>query len=428
MKQYNAIEVKDLHKEYNLYRKPVHRLWETLLAFTRKSFHRSFSALDGVSFEVKRGECFGIIGENGAGKSTLLKMITGVLNQSSGSIEIDGKISALLELGAGFNVEYTGLENIYMNALVLGISKEEMNKKIPAILEFADIGDFIYQPVKLYSSGMFARLAFALQINVDPDILIVDEALSVGDIFFQAKCYKKFEEFKKRGKTVLFVTHDMSSVLNYCDRVLVLNKGKTAFLGEAKEAVNVFKKILANVYEEKDGKQAEEEINNRNKIKTGKRWMDSLPLNPRATIYGNGDGEIVDFGLFDETNQLTNSLDQFSRPVVRVKVRANKQILDPIVAFKIKNTKNQELLGTNTMYENVPLEKFEPGEEYLVTFRFELPLAPGDYLLDIGFTHYVKDELVVIQRKHEITSLNVLSKRQNVGFVNPNAVVTVKKL
>ena len=422
----NAIEIKNLHKEYNLYRKPVDRLWETLLAFTRKSFHKSFVALDDVSFEIQKGECFGIIGENGAGKSTLLKMLTGVLTQSSGTIEVDGKISALLELGAGFNMDYTGIENIYMNALVLGISKEEITKKIPAILEFADIGDFVYQPVKMYSSGMFARLAFALQINVDPDILIVDEALSVGDIFFQAKCYKKFEEFKKRGKTVLFVTHDMSSVLNYCDRVLVLNKGKTAFLGEAKTAVNVFKMILANTYEEKDS--TTEKINTKNKINTGKKWMDHMPLNAKPTVYGDGTGEIVDFGVFDEVDTLTSTVYQFSKPIIRVKVRANQRIVDPIVAFKIKNTKNQELMGTNTLYEKVPFATMEPGDEYVVIFRFEMPLSAGDYLLDIGFTHYVKDNLEVIHRLHEITTLNVLSKRKNVGLVNPNATVTIKKL
>jgi ABC-type polysaccharide/polyol phosphate transport system ATPase subunit len=195
-----AVEIKNLRKEYNLYRKPIHRLWETLLPFKKNKFHKSFLALDDVSFAIDKGECFGIIGENGAGKSTILKIITGVLAQSSGEVIIDGTISALLELGAGFNLEYTGLENIYMNALVYGISKEEMNKRLPSILEFADIGEFIYQPVKLYSSGMFARLAFALQISFDPDILIVDEALAVGDIFFQAKCYKKFEEFNRKFK------------------------------------------------------------------------------------------------------------------------------------------------------------------------------------------------------------------------------------
>lgn len=424
-----AVEVKNLHKAYNLYRKPVHRLWETLLAFTKKSFHKTFVALDDISFDIPKGECFGIIGENGAGKSTLLKIITGVLNQTSGTLNIDGKISALLELGAGFNMEYTGMENIYMNALVLGISKEEMNKKIPAILEFADIGDFIYQPVKLYSSGMFARLAFALQINVDPDILIVDEALSVGDIFFQAKCYKKFEEFKNNGKTVIFVTHDMSSVLAYCDRVLVLNKGKSVFLGEAKDAVNIYKQILSNTYVEKEPEQVDEVVAEQKKDEPvdTRKWMDRLPLNSNPLIYGD-EGEVVDFGIFDEQGNLTNTLDQFSRPTIKVKVKALINIKNPIVAFKFKNIKNEELMGTNTMYENVGPEEIKAGEEMLVTFTFDVPLSAGEYLLDIGFTHYQGDNLVVAKRLYEITTITVLSKRHNVGFVNPNAEVKVEKL
>ena len=424
----NAIEIKNLRKEYFLYRKPIHRLWETLLAFTRKSFHKSFLALDDVSLDIPKGECFGIIGENGAGKSTLLKIITGVLSQSSGELKVDGTISALLELGAGFNLEYTGLENIYMNALVFGISKEEMNRRLPGILEFADIGDFIYQPVKLYSSGMFARLAFALQISFDPDILIVDEALAVGDIFFQAKCYKKFEEFKKRGKTIIFVTHDMSSVLSYCDRVLVLNKGKMAFLGSAKDAVNVYKQILSNTFVEEPEEQPEQQEEKKPELPSGKKWMECLPLNSKPLIYGNDEGEVVDFGIFDESGNLTNTLDQFSKPTIKVIVRAFKNIKNPIVAFKFKNTRNEELMGTNTMYENSGPEELLAGEEMLVTFTFSVPLSAGEYLLDIGFTHYQGDDLVVTKRLYEITTINVLSKRHNVGFVNPNAEVKVEKI
>ena len=430
MQNNHAIEIKHLRKEYNLYRKPIHRLLETLLAFSKKSFHKTFLALDDVSFSIPKGECFGIIGENGAGKSTILKIITGVLTQSSGEVNVDGSISALLELGAGFNLEYTGLENIYMNALVYGISKEEMNKRLPKILEFADIGDFIYQPVKLYSSGMFARLAFALQISFDPDILSVDEALAVGDIFFQAKCYKKFEEFKKMGKTIIFVTHDMSSVLAYCDRVLVLNKGKMAFLGSAKDAVNIYKQILANTFTEDNNmdSQAEEKQEEKNFV-SHKKWMEQLPLNCKPVIYGNEEeGDIIDFGIFDESGTLTNSLDQFSHPTIKVRVKALQDIKNPIVAFKFKNTKSEELMGTNTMYENSGPEQLLAGEEALVTFSFCIPLSAGEYLLDIGFTHYQGDNLVVTKRLHEITTINVLSKRHNVGFVNPNAEVKVEKI
>ena len=196
----SIIEVKDVTKIYRLYDKPIDRLKESL-SINKKCLHRDFYAIKNVSFEVEKGQSCGIIGTNGSGKSTILKIITGVLTKTEGYVKADGKISALLELGAGFNSEYTGIENIYMNGTMMGFSKKEMDERLPAILEFADIGDFVYQPVKSYSSGMFVRLAFALSINVDPEILIVDEALSVGDVFFQAKCYHRMDELRAKGTT-----------------------------------------------------------------------------------------------------------------------------------------------------------------------------------------------------------------------------------
>ena len=224
-----AIEVKNLTKIYKLYDKPMDRLKDSL-GLARKSKFKEHRALNNVSLSVKKGETVGIIGTNGSGKSTILKIITGVLSPTEGEVNVDGHISALLELGAGFNMEYNGIDNIYLNGMMIGFSEEEIEKRMDAILEFADIGDYVYQPVKTYSSGMFVRLAFAVAINIDPEILIVDEALSVGDVFFQAKCYHKFEEFKKKGKTILFVSHDLSSISKYCDRAVLLNQG--VLLGE----------------------------------------------------------------------------------------------------------------------------------------------------------------------------------------------------
>ncbi len=210
-----AVEIKNVRKVYKLFDKPTDRLRESL-SFTHKNYHTDHFALEDISLTVHEGECVGIIGTNGSGKSTLLKIVTGVLNPTEGSVTVNGKISALLELGAGFNMEYTGIENIYLNGTMMGFSEADMDKKIDDIIDFAEIGDFIQQPVKTYSSGMFARLAFAVAINVEPDILIVDEALSVGDIFFQAKCYRKFNEFKETGKTIVFVSHD----LGQCSEIL----------------------------------------------------------------------------------------------------------------------------------------------------------------------------------------------------------------
>ena len=213
-----AIAVEHVCKVYKLYDKPTDRLKEAL-RLTRKQKYHEAHALSDVSFAVRQGECVGIIGTNGSGKSTILKIITGVLNPTSGNVTVNGRISALLELGAGFNMEYTGIENIYLNGTMNGFSEEEIRTRMQDILDFADIGDYVHQPVKTYSSGMFVRLAFSVAINIDPEILIVDEALSVGDVFFQAKCYHKFEEFKQMGKTIMIVSHDLSSIAKYCDRV-----------------------------------------------------------------------------------------------------------------------------------------------------------------------------------------------------------------
>ena len=241
------IEVKDLEKAYKLYDKPSDRLKEAL-GLGRKKRYKEHYALKGVDLNVFQGETVGIIGTNGSGKSTILKIITGVLNPTKGLVRVDGRISALLELGAGFNMEYNGIENIYLNGTMMGFSKREIDAKMDDILGFADIGDYVYQPVKTYSSGMFVRLAFALAINIEPEILIVDEALSVGDVFFQAKCYHKFDEFKQMGKTILFVSHDLSSISKYCDRVVLLNQGVKLGEGSPKEMIDAYKQVLVGQY------------------------------------------------------------------------------------------------------------------------------------------------------------------------------------
>ena len=259
-----AIDVQNVSKIYKLYDRSRDRLAEAL-HLTKKKLSKDHYALDQISFQVKKGETVGIIGTNGSGKSTILKIITGVLNPTGGKVDIDGRISALLELGAGFNMEYTGIENVYLNGTMIGFSEEEIKAKLDSILEFADIGDFVYQPVKTYSSGMFVRLAFAVAINIDPEILIVDEALSVGDVFFQAKCYHKFEEFKKEGKTIVIVSHDLSSISKYCDRVILLNKGHKLAEGEPKKIVDLYKKLLVNQLTDDDLEDYEDETNGNNK-------------------------------------------------------------------------------------------------------------------------------------------------------------------
>ena len=252
-----VIRVDNLTKKYDLYKNPKDRFLETI-GIGRGKLHTEFMALNDVSFSVEKGETAGIIGTNGAGKSTLLKIITGVLEPSSGNVNIQGRISALLELGAGFRPDYSGMENIYLNGRMMGFSKAEMEKRVPVILEFAEIGEFIHQPVKTYSSGMFARLAFAVAINVEPDILIVDEALSVGDLFFQNKCFKKFDELREKGVTILFVSHDISSVRQMCSHVLWLEHGQVKQFGNADDVCDSYmdhkRRNMNELREEADNK------------------------------------------------------------------------------------------------------------------------------------------------------------------------------
>ena len=390
-----AIRVDDVSKLYKLYDKPSDRLKESL-GLTRKKLYKEHYALHNVSFDVKRGETVGIIGTNGSGKSTILKIITGVLNPSGGHVEIDGRISALLELGAGFNMEYTGIENIYLNGTMIGFSREEIDAKMQDILDFADIGDFVHQPVKTYSSGMFVRLAFAVAINIDPEILIVDEALSVGDVFFQAKCYKKFEDFKKMGKTILFVSHDLGSISKYCDRVVLLNRGKKLAEGTPKEMVSMYKRIMVNqdkaeeiAAHQMDMSSLEED--DEKEIKEAAcegQWKKHYNLNPDVDEYGNGAAEIEDFAIIDENGNYTNAIVKGTRFRLKSKVKFKQDIHDPIFTYTFKNIQGVAITGTNTMYEkkDVPLAK--EGETYVATFEQDMFLQGGEYLLSMSCTGY----------------------------------------
>ena len=336
-----AIQVKNLKKVYKLYNKPSDRFKEAFgLA---KGKYKEHYALNGINLEIFQGETVGIIGTNGSGKSTILKIITGVLNPTEGEVTVDGRISALLELGAGFNMEYNGIENVYLNGTMMGFSEKEIEKRLPDILQFADIGDYVYQPCKTYSSGMFVRLAFAVAINIEPEILIVDEALSVGDVFFQAKCYRKFEEFKEMGKTIIFVSHDLSSISKYCDRVYLLNQGNLLGEGSPKEMIEAYKRVLVGQYEVPE--DAEEAIH-----------VPDASLNPEVLEYGNKQAEIEEFYITDEKGVKTTAVIKGTSFTIHVKVRFNNRIVAPIFAFSIKNIKGTEITGTNTMVEKAFLD------------------------------------------------------------------------
>ena len=416
-----AISVKNLTKIYKLYDKPIDRLKETL-SITKKKYHREHYALRDISFDVKKGESVGIIGTNGSGKSTILKIITGVLNQTSGELQVKGKISALLELGAGFNLEYTGMENIYLNGTMMGYTKEEIENKLDNIINFADIGEFINQPVKTYSSGMFVRLAFAVAINIDPEILIVDEALSVGDVFFQAKCYKKFQEFRDMGKTIIFVSHDLKSVSKYCDKVILLNKGIFIEEGNPKKVIDTYKKILVNQFDKEIKNEKEKEKNVESKV----LWKSKMNLNSNKLEYGNKDAEIIDFGILDENNILTNTVNKNESFRIKMKVRFNKKIQEPIFAFTIKDIKGNEITGTNTMIEEVYFKNPERNDVVEVEFEQMMNLQGGEYLLSLGCTGFKDGDFTVYHRLYDVCSISVVSSKDSVGFYDMNSSIIIK--
>ena len=460
-----AIHVEGLNKVYRLYDHNRDRLIDSL-GLARKKRYREHFALNNVDLDVYQGECVGIIGTNGSGKSTILKIITGVLNPTSGTVQVNGRISALLELGAGFNYEYNGIENVYLNGTMIGFSEKEIDEKLQDILDFADIGDYVYQPVKTYSSGMFVRLAFAVAINIDPEILIVDEALSVGDVFFQAKCYHKFEEFKKQGKTILFVSHDLSAISKYCDRAVLLNQGVKLGEGSPRDMIDIYKQVLVGQYELPTGDKkanlaADEDIRKLAAKKAdGGASRTSSPdeeaaqgqpaqtgqaeeknagqpaeegegrpvpgLNIQALEYGTKEAEIVEYYMTDGAGLRTSAILKGEPFTLHMKVKIHKDIAAPIFALSIKNIKGVEITGTNTMVERSFLESVKAGEVLAITFTQKVRLQGGEYLLSLGVTGYEKDAFTVYHRLYDILNLTVISDHDTVGYFDMESDVKVE--
>ncbi len=406
-----AIQTKELEKVYRLYDKPSDRMKEAFGLLGKKRY-KEHHALDKVDMTVYQGETVGIIGTNGSGKSTILKIITGVLNPSGGEVAVNGRISALLELGAGFNMEYNGIENIYLNGTMIGFSEKEIGEKMDAILDFADIGDYVYQPVKTYSSGMFVRLAFAVAINIEPEILIVDEALSVGDVFFQAKCYHKFEEFKKIGKTILFVSHDLSSISKYCDRVILLNKGKKLGEGSPKEMIDVYKRVLVGQYaiedEDKENLLNDSDLREAAAVKAG--------VNPDLLEYGTKVACITEYYITDSEGIRTTAVIKGHEFTIHMKVEFSEDVPAPIFAFTVKNIRGTEITGTNTMFEKTFLEPVSAGSVKMITFRQKMSLQGGEYLLSLGVTGYEDNDFAVYHRLYDVINVTVISDKDTVGY------------
>lgn len=392
-----AISLNGLEKIYKLYERPSDRLLDAV-GLKRKRFKEHY-ALKGVDLLIHQGETVGIIGANGAGKSTILKIITGVLSPTRGEAHVNGRISALLELGAGFNMEYNGIENIYLNGTMMGFSEKEITAKMDAILSFADIGDYIKQPVKTYSSGMFVRLAFAVAINIEPEILIVDEALSVGDVFFQTKCYQKFEEFKQMGKTIIFVSHDLSSIAKYCDRVVLMNQGEKIGEGSAKEMIDAYKRVLVGQYEME---------------------------NPDLQEYGTKEAVIEEYSITEEDGSKVNAIIKGRDYSIHMRVRFTAEIKAPIFAFTVKNSKGTEITGTNTMVEKVFFETVNADSVKNITFTQKMNLQGGDYLLSLGVTGFERDEFKVYHRLYDVMTITAISDKDTVGYFDPGSVIRIE--
>ena len=411
----NVISVRDLSKVYRLYDKPIDRLKESLNIF-HKSYHKEYYALNNLSFDINRGETVGIIGINGAGKSTLLKIITGVLTPSGGTIDVKGKISALLELGAGFNMEYTGIENIYLNGTMMGFSREEVDKKLDDILSFADIGDFVYQPVKTYSSGMFVRLAFSLAVSVEPEVMIVDEALSVGDAFFQAKCFTKLEEIKARGTTILFVSHDITSVKKLCNRAIWIEKGIVKCDGDASE---VCEKYLSMQIEENNRQKQTivKEIKNDNTkqaiMSKYNAVFRKVNFSDKSQVTSSGKAEILSFSVRDaEDNEVLVVKPDGNYSFVIV-ARFFENVKNALFGFEMENNKGVKLMSINNFLTDTVIEEAQKDMVYEARFTIRMPkLCAGEYLLSPCIASGNQNNHVVHMRLHNY----LLITMDNVGY------------
>ena len=365
------IKVNNLTKIYKLYDSPKDRFKEALNPFGKK-YHHDFYALKNISFEVKKGETVGIIGKNGSGKSTLLKILTGVLTPTSGSYCVNGKVSSLLELGTGFNPELTGVENVYFNATLLGYTREEIDKKLDDILSFADIGEFVHQPVKTYSSGMYVRLAFAVAINVDPEVLIVDEALAVGDAAFQMKCIDRINKMIENGVTLLFVSHDPGAVKRLCKRAILLEKGNMIKVGNPEEVFDLYNAMLAD-----------ENLSN--------TVVKELDTGHVQTISGTGEAKVTNVEILNSKG-MPETVFEVGEPVaMKIDVSVNNDLPRLVLGFMIKDRLGQVMFGTNTYHTKQIIEQAKKGEKYVFLITFNMNLGVGDYSVAValhqGETH-----------------------------------------
>lgn len=417
----NAIELVGVGKSYNLYDKPQDRIKE-IFSLTRKNYHREYKALDNITFSVKKGETLGIIGRNGAGKSTLLKLITGVITPTTGEIRTDGEISALLELGTGFNPEYTGYENIFLNGSMRGFSDEEMQEKLKEIIDFADIGEYMGQPVKTYSSGMFARLAFAVMISFKPEILIVDEALSVGDVFFQQKC-NTFMKDEMKGVTKLLVTHDMNSIANMADRVILIERGKIIKEGKPLEVIEDYLKLLHTTIYKGEDSVAEEikDIKSENQNSSSKIGSldDGWVKSPKESIGGAQD-ILIECQRVLINDEVVDVVKPGDRVKIELVLNSSKDAENIIIGYTFKDKYGNSIFAMSTLGENIMIEGVRSGERRYARLEFNWPeVKEGDYFLTLGLGEGYDQMVHTVQCwVHNIIHLQAISLKPMHGIIN----------
>lgn len=441
-----AIRVNNLSKCYQIYDTPRDRLKQFILPQVQHAvgrqptqYFREFWALKNVSFEVKKGETVGIIGRNGSGKSTLLQMICGTLNPTAGSITTHGRIAALLELGSGFNPEFTGCENVYMNASVLGLSKEEIDQRFDDIAAFADIGEFIEQPVKTYSSGMMVRLAFAVQAQVDPDILIVDEALAVGDAKFQAKCFERLKQLKEQGTSILLVTHASEQIVTHANQALLLNSGDVICYGEPRDVVNQYMDLLFG----KERRDCSDPSSSISSTAIQSAQNNSLQLNFLDDVFashkgynqheyrwGDGTATILDFHLSADNKPYPSVITSGQNIVLTVAIKFYESLVRPILGITIKTKEGVTVYGANSeTLETDEIKKLgSKGTVALAEAKFVCRLAPGDYFVSLGIATRQSEEIIPHDRRYDAIHLQIAPSTKFFGLTDLDLKLSAQKI
>ncbi len=392
-----VISARNLGMMYMLYDRPQDRLKQSLFWRMGKNYGRPFWALKDVTFDVRRGETLGIIGRNGSGKSTLLEIITGILQPTTGVVNVNGRVAALLELGSGFNAEYTGKENIFLNGVILGLSQNEIANRYDEIVDFADIGEFIQQPVKFYSSGMYIRLAFAIQSCIFPDILIVDEALSVGDVSFQRKCFRRLGELHDRGSCIILVSHDLNAVVNICDRALLIDEGFVLSEGVPSDICDKYQKLIF-----------------------GENASSAL------LEYGDGSAQFVNVWFENINREIVQTISQTEDVVFCYRVKFNKPIRNPVFGLMVRNIQGTVISSTNTLLLNQHTGLYDFSDEVLVKWRLSLPLLSGYYFFSCGCSYSDADRFLC--RQVDVLKLMIVGGFKNSGLLDTTNLVSFKKV